>query len=199
MDFKYAHELGYVVKLLATSSSIGGEVRARVHPAFLPEHNPLSKVDGVYNAVELEGDLISWAMFQGPGAGSQPTASAILGDVAAIAQRIACGVPAATHPPLTKELTVLPMADLETKYYLRVRAFDRPGVMAKITSVLGEKQVSLASVIQKEVGEGDAAAEIVITTHKAKEHAVQEAVRKLEALDVVFEVASLVRIEDGTA
>ncbi|MCI0888005.1 MAG: homoserine dehydrogenase, partial [Chloroflexi bacterium] len=195
-DFAYAAELGYAIKLVAIAKRVGDLLQARVHPAFLPVAHPLAKVDGVYNAVELEGDLVDWAMFQGPGAGARPTTSAVLGDVISIAQAVAAGAPPARPPVLDRKLRIQPMADLETKYYLRLRASDRPGVMAQITRVLGDLRVSLASVIQKEVADAAGTAEIVITTHTAKESAVQEAVTKLAALDVVLEVSNLVRVED---
>ena len=196
-DFVYAAELGYAIKLVAIAKRVDGLLQARVHPAFLPTAHPLAKVDGVYNAVELEGDLVDWAMFQGPGAGARPTTSAVLGDIIAIAQAVATGAQPARPPALDRKLRVQPMADLETKYYLRLRASDRPGVMAQITRVLGDLRVSLASVIQKEVVDAAGTAEIVITTHTAKESAVQQAVTQLAALDVVLEVSNLVRVEDG--
>ncbi len=198
-DFVYAAELGYAVKLVAICKRVGDVLQARVHPAFLPLAHPLAKVDGVYNAVELEGDLVEWAMFQGPGAGARPTTSAVLGDIISIAQAVATGAPPARPPAFDRGLRVQPMADLETKYYIRLLASDRPGVMAQITRVLGDLRVSLASVIQKEVVDAAGAAEIVITTHTAKESAVQEAVMKLAALDVVLEVSNLVRVEDGSS
>lgn len=199
-DFVYARELGYVIKLLAASRLQNGAVQARVHPAFLPERYPLAKVDGVYNAVELDGDLVGWAMFQGPGAGASPTTSAIIGDVLSIVRNSASGGAAAGYPDVREPLPILPVAELETKYYLRLRAYDKPGVMAQITGVLGELGVSLASIIQKEVPEeAHAPAEVVIITHKARESAVQGAVRKLEALPVIYGALKLVRIEDGAA
>ena len=198
-DFRYARELGYAVKLLAASRLENGAVRARVHPAFIPESHPLAKVDGVYNAVELEGGLVDWTMFQGPGAGPRPTTSAVLGDVLSIARSMASGGPPPTYPAIRAAAPSLPMADLETKYYLRLRAQDRPGVMARIAGALGDMGVSLASVIQKEPTPGtDGEAEIVITTHRARERAVQEAVRRLEALDVVEGSVCLVRIEEDS-
>ena len=198
-DFEYARELGYVIKLLAASRLQDGAVQARVHPAFLHEEHPLAKVDGVYNAVELEGDLVGWAMFQGPGAGASPTTSAIIGDVLAIVRASISGA-APVYPDVQERMPMLPVAELETKYYLRLRAYDKPGVMAQITGVLGEMGVSLASIIQKEVPEdAGTPAEVVIITHKARESAVQEAARKLEALQVVYGAPKLVRIEDGAA
>ncbi len=198
-DFHYAEELGYVIKLLATARRTDGRVLARVHPAFLPASQPLAKVDGVYNAIELEGDLVDWAMFQGPGAGARPTASAILADVVAIGRAIinSAGVPQA--PPLDQALVIETLDDLETKYYIRLRASDQPGVMAQVTQVLGDLNVGLASVIQKEVGENGQTAEIVITTHVARESAVQQALTHLMALDSVNEVSNLIRVEERIA
>jgi homoserine dehydrogenase len=195
-DFRYAAELGYVIKLLATARRTDGKLQLRVHPAFLPAAHPLAKVDGVYNAVELEGDLVDWAMFQGPGAGARPTASAVLADVVAIAHAIGHGASARVIPMIDQGLVIEPIDELRTKYYLRLRAHDRPGVMAQITKVLGDLDVSLASVIQKEVPEAGQVAEVVVTTHVALESAVQEAVRRLAALDTVNEVANLVRVEE---
>jgi homoserine dehydrogenase len=159
--------------------------------------NPLAKVDGVYNAVELEGDLVDWAMFQGPGAGSEPTTSAVLGDLLATARQIASGGVPPRPPELDRELQIQPIGSLKTKYYLRLRAFDRPGVMARIAQVLGDLEVSLASVMQKEVDLADGLAEIVVTTHAAREVSVQQAVSRLAALDVVKEVSNVIRVEDG--
>jgi homoserine dehydrogenase len=198
-DFAYASELGYTIKLLATARRTHGRIQARVHPAFLPEDHPLAKVDGVYNAVELEGDLVDSAMFQGPGAGAEPTTSAVLADIMAEAHSIANGERLPVHMSDNNGLVVEPIDDLETKYYLRLRVYDRPGVLAQITTVFGDLEVSLASFIQKEVGELGDVAEVVITTYVAKESAVQEAVRQLEALDSVSEVSNLVRIEEQSA
>jgi homoserine dehydrogenase len=198
-DFEYAEELGYVIKLLATARRTDGRVQARVHPAFLPVSHPLAKVDGVYNAVELEGDLVDWAMFQGPGAGARPTASAILADVVAIGRAIVGGARATPPPLLDGSLVIETLDELQTKYYIRLRASDRPGVMAQVTQVLGDLQVGLASVIQRDVGESGQVAEIVITTHIAREAAVQRAMQQLSALDSVDEVSNLVRVEERIA
>ena len=198
-DFDYAKELGYVIKLLATARRTDGRVQARVHPAFLPFGHPLANVDGVYNAVELEGDLVDWAMFQGPGAGARPTASAILADVVAIGRIIVGGARAPQPPLLNEALTIASIDDLKTRYYIRLLAQDRPGVMAQVTKVLGDLHVGLASVIQKEVSEKGQMAEIVITTHIAREAAVQQALKQLSALDSVDEVSNLIRVEERIA
>lgn len=198
-DFTYAAELGYAVKLLATARLASGRIQARVHPAFLSVDHPLAKVDGVYNAVELEGDLVDWAMFQGPGAGAEPTASAVLADIVAEARSIAGDSRLPSPVVAGNGLPIELIDDLETKYYIRLRVYDRPGVLAQITTVFGDLEVSLASFTQKEVGELGDVAEVVITTHVAKESAVQEAVGRLEALDSVSEIGNVVRIEERSA
>ena len=195
-DFQYAGELGYVIKLVAIGKRQGGSIQVRVHPAFVPAGHPLGKVDGVVNAVELEGDLMGRVMFHGPGAGGLPATSAVVGDVLDIAQSIASGGRPAPPPRLDREVTIQPMAEVEARYFLRLRALDRPGVMAQITRVLGDLQVSLASVIQRDALYPDDMAEIVVTTHVAREAAVQGAVQRLGQLEVVREVCNLVRMED---
>lgn len=195
-DFRYAAELGYVIKLLAIGHRNGNTIQARVHPAFVPIAHPLANVDGVLNAVELQGDLVGRVMFQGPGAGDMPTTSAVIGDVLEIARSIASGGRPSPPPRLDRDLIMQAMPEVETKYYLRLHANDMPGVMAQVTRVLGDHQVSLASVIQKETLQADGLAEIVITTHEAKESGVQDAVQQLSELEVVKEVCNLVRIEE---
>jgi homoserine dehydrogenase len=196
-DFKYAAELGYAIKLLAIGRMEGTSIQVRVHPTLVPVEHPLASVCGVFNAVELEGDLVGQVMFSGQGAGGQPTASAVVGDVLDIARNIVSG----SNPPapllLDGACTIQPMADLETQYYIRLLAVDEPGVMAQITTVLGDLKVSLASVIQKEIVQPEGFSEIVITTHTAKESAVQEAVQRMRSLGSVQEVSNLVRMLDG--
>ena len=196
-DFRYAAELGYEIRLLAIGRLIDGAVQARVHPAFIPVDRPLAKVEGVLNAVELEGDLVGWTMFVGPGAGPRPTSSAVVGDIVEIARAMASGSRAFDAPPLDRGLRIATINEVETQYYIRLRAIDRPGVMATVAGVLGELDVSLASVIQKEPAQHDGSAEIVATTHNAKESAVRQAVERIAELEVVSEVSNVVRIEEG--
>lgn len=196
-DFRYAAELGYEIRLLAIGRLIDGAVQARVHPAFIPVDRPLAKVEGVLNAVELEGDLVGWTMFVGPGAGPRPTSSAVVGDIVEIARAMASGSRVFDAPPLDRGLRIATIDEVETQYYIRLRAIDRPGVMATVAGVLGELDVSLASVIQKEPAQYDGSAEIVATTHNAKESAVRQAVERIAELEVVSEVSNVVRIEEG--
>ncbi len=195
-DFRYAHELGYAIKLLAIARREGSQVQARVHPCFVPQDHMLAKVDGVFNAVEVEGDLTGKILFHGRGAGREPTTSAIMGDLVEVARKLkAGGGPAPFFPP-GNSLTVAPMSELVTRYYIRLGAADRPGVLAQIARVLGDLDVSIASVIQKDSNPGSQTAELVVTTHPAREEAVQESLKRMRGLQVVRQVDSLVRVED---
>ncbi|MEA1958171.1 MAG: homoserine dehydrogenase [Chloroflexota bacterium] len=195
-DFRYARELGYEIKLLAIAKSHDGEVEVRVHPVFLPQNLLLAKVDGVFNAVQVEGDLVGRVLFYGRGAGPEPTSSAMLADVIDVAQRIARGVALTPNLRLDPTKRLKPMSEIETRYYMRMGAANRPGVLAKISKVLADKDVSISSVIQKESDLTSDAAEIVLMTYPAKERAMQEAMAEISRLDVVKEISNFVRVED---
>jgi homoserine dehydrogenase len=199
-DFRYAHELGYAIKLLALGRATSSGLELRVHPAFLPADEMLANVDGVYNAVSVEGDLVGRVLFYGRGAGAGPTSSAVVADVIDIAQRLRAGGARATLPPLDEERRTLRLADVSTRYYLRLIVADEPGVIAQVTKVLGDHGISLASVIQKEdVVLDDAVerryAELVLMTHRANEAAMQRAMALIAKLSVVADVGSLIRVE----
>ena len=195
-DFLYAGELGYAIKLLAIAGKEGGAVQARVHPAFVPQNVMIAKVDGVLNAVEIETDLAGRVLFHGRGAGSMPTASAVVADIIDAARSLA----GETAPPLalnlSEDVRIRPMSELETKYYLRLSVADRSGVLAQIAGVLGAMDISIASVIQKEADEVAQTAEIVLMTHRAREASMQQALRMLEDLEVVAAVGNMVRVEE---
>jgi homoserine dehydrogenase len=196
-DFRYARDLGYTIKLLAMAADADGQVEVRVHPVLLPSHALLSRVDGVYNAVQVEGDLVGKVMFTGRGAGAMPTASAVIADVIDIAQDVQREMGFITpviHYDTRKR--VKPMAEVRTRFYLRLEVADQPGVLAQITSVLGEQGISIASIIQKEVNDEARSAEIVIVTHSALEGAVSTALSLLRNLPVVNEIGSAIRIEE---
>ena len=196
-DFRYARDLGYTIKLLAIAADQDGQVEARVHPVLLPSHALLARVDGVYNAVQVEGDLVGKVMFTGRGAGAMPTASAVIADVIDIAQDVQREMGFITpviHYDERKRIK--PMAEVRTRFYLRLEVADRPGVLAQITSVLGEQGISIASIIQKEVNDEARSAEIVIVTHSALEGAVSASLAMLGKLAVVHEVGSAIRIEE---
>ncbi len=195
-DFVYARELGYAIKLLAIASQENGAVQVRVHPAFVPADVMIAKVDGVLNAVEIETDLAGRVLFNGPGAGSMATTSAVIADIVDIARDIVGDVTPPVPMELSEDVRIRPIAELETKYYLRLIVADRPGVFARIARVLGDADISIASVIQKETDDVARRAEIVLMTHRARESSMQDATRLLTDLDVVNEVGNMVRVEE---
>ncbi len=198
-DFRYAQELGYVIKLLAVARREEEGVDVRVHPAFVPRGELLANVDGVLNAVQVEGDLLGRVLFQGPGAGPRPTASAIMADVMDAAYSVAAakaGRRGGRLPWRTgRALPIKPVAELTTRYYLRMEVADRPGVLAQIARCFGDHGVSIASVIQKESDEVAQTAELVIMTHVAREESVQKTVKEAGKLAVVSRIGNLLRVE----
>jgi len=194
-DFRYAREMGYAIKLLAVGKREGETLQVRVHPVLLAETEPLAMVDGVLNAVQVEGDLVKRVMFQGPGAGPQPTSSAVIADVLNAGHALSHGCVEPLRLPAGRTLSLRPMEELRTRYYMRMTVTDRPGVLAQIASVLGKNGISIATVIQKEADEATQTAEIVITTHEAQEKAVQDSLREVAGLDVVAQIGSFIRIE----
>jgi len=194
-DFRYAGELGYAIKLLAIAKRAGNSIEARVHPVFIPDDSLLAKVDGVYNAIHVEGDLVGKVIFYGEGAGPSATSSAVVADIINIAQDINRQANLAPTLPFDSGQTVKAMAEIETRYYMRMSVADRPGVLAKISKILGDHSISISSVIQKETDPSTHTAEIVIMTHPATEKAVQQALKETEHLPVVEEVSNFVRVE----
>jgi homoserine dehydrogenase len=194
-DLSYAAELGYAVKLLAIGRrQDSASVQVRVHPALVPGEDLLAKVDGALNAVQVEGDLTGRVLFQGAGAGSLPTASAVMADVLDAARSIVLG----SRPfpwRYTSDMVVEPISALLTRYYIRLEVADRPGVLAGIASAFGDHEVSIASVIQKETDEESQSAEIVIMTHAAREESIQRSLKMLEGLTEVRQIGSVVRVE----
>ncbi|MDP6495435.1 MAG: homoserine dehydrogenase [Dehalococcoidia bacterium] len=194
-DFQYADELGYAIKLLATASRSGDSLSLRVNPALVPQEQLLAKVDGVFNAVEIEGDLVGRVVFHGQGAGPRPTSSAVLGDILEIARSIASDRKPANGGTVDRGLRILPIGELETQYYARLTVTDEASVLAKIATVLGDLEISIASVIQKNADPASQTAVIVIMTHPSKEAHVRRATQELEALGVVKEVSNIIRVE----
>ncbi len=193
-DFRYAAELGYAIKLLAIARRDANGIEARVHPTLVPEGELLARVDGVLNAVQVEGDLTGRVLFQGAGAGSMPTTSAIMADVLDAAKSIALGSKPSPWR-YTADMTVTPLENLVSRHYIRLEVADQPGVLALITKIFGDNGVSIASVIQKETDDAAQTAELVIMTHPAKEAAVQKSTNSIEALDEVLQVGNVIRVE----
>jgi homoserine dehydrogenase len=194
-DFRYAAELGYAIKLLALAHSREGGIQARVHPALLPAESPLAKVDGVLNAVQVEGDLSGRVNFQGPGAGSLPTTSAVIADVLDAAHSI-IGGRRELHFEEEAPSRIIPISELRSRYYVRITVVDAPGVLAQIARCLGDAQISIASVIQKETYIDAQTAELVIMTHEALEASMQQALAAVEKLPVVQEIGNFLRVEE---
>jgi homoserine dehydrogenase len=195
-DFRYARELGFAIKLLAIAKQGNDSVEARVHPVFIPQDSFLAKVEGVYNAIQVEGDLVGKVLFMGEGAGARPTSSAVIADVVSSARKICLGIGSISVWKADSAKRIMPIAEIETKYYIRLNAADQPGVLAKIATVFGNNAISIASAIQPESDDATQTAEIVIMTHPARELDMQKALRQLEKLDVVREVANFIRVED---
>ncbi len=194
-DFQYARELGFAIKLLAIAKQDDKSIEVRVHPVFISEDTLLAKVDGVYNAVLVEGDLVGKVLFFGEGAGARPSSSAVIADIVSAAQDIVLGVGSRARWKLEPGKVIKPMAEIETRYYLRMNVADRPGVLAQMSKVLGDHQISISSVIQKEADSLAQTAELVIMTHPAQEKAMQPALEELKQLTVVKQINNFIRVE----
>jgi homoserine dehydrogenase len=194
-DFQYARELGFAIKLLAIAKQSDESIEVRVHPVFIPEDSLLAKVDGVYNAIQVEGDLVGKVLFFGEGAGALPTSSAVTANVVAAAQDVILGIGSQTRWGAQPGKGIKPMSEIRTRYYLRLNVADRPGVLAQIAKVLGDQQISISSVIQKVVDSVAQTAEIVIMTHPAQEEAMQTALGELTHLAAVNEISNFIRVE----
>lgn len=194
-DFRYAQELGFAIKLLAIAKQDNKSIEVRVHPVFIPEESFLAKVSGVYNAVLIDGDLVGKVIFFGEGAGASPTSSAVIADVVSTARDIVRGVATGIRWELQPGKVIKPMSEVRTRYYLRVNAADRSGVLSQISKVLGDHQISISSVIQKMADSVAQTAELVIMTHPANEAAMQQALEEMAHLPVVEEISNFVRVE----
>ncbi len=206
MDIAYATEFGYTIKLLAIAKlheggagPEGAEVEARVHPTMIASDSPIARVDGVYNAIQVTGDAVGDVMLYGKGAGSFPTASAVVSDVIDIARNILKGTvrrvpPCAFQPDQRRPLRIRPIAEISSLYYLRFMVLDRPGVLSQLSGVLGKHDISISSVLQRgrKVGQ---TVPVVFTTHTAVERNVQAALREIAALPFVSAPTTLIRIE----
>jgi homoserine dehydrogenase len=193
-DIEFARRLGYVVKLLAIAE-LGDDERiaARVHPAMIPATHPLASVRDAFNAVFVEGPKVGELMFYGRGAGGDPTATAVVGDLVSVARNLLAGA-RGVGCTCFRERTIRPMAEMTGQYYILLRVDDRPGVLAEIASVFGRHEVSIKSVWQEGTGRD---AQLVFVTHRAREGAFQQAATELRAVPVVREVRSVLRVEAG--
>jgi len=194
VDFKYARELGYAVKLIAHTQRHPGRVEARVHPAFVPLDHPLAQVEGADNAVFVEGDLVGRVLLKGQGAGGRPTASAVVGDLIDLARSIRRGVQNRPSFTFDDRIGVIPMGEVVTRAYYRIRAEDRPGVLAAVGQVFAEEGVSISSFIQKDAWVEEKTAELVITTHPTADTRLQRARERIAGLQPVRAVSCFLRV-----
>ncbi len=200
LDIDIAREFGYTVKLLAIGKRAEDRVEARVHPTMIRDENPLSSVEGSLNAVTISGDAVGDIMLYGHGAGMMPTASAVVSDMVDIVRNLNSGsagrIPAMSwQPDAVADLGVLPMDEIETRYYFRFAAVDHPGVLSRISGILGERGISIESVHQRGRDDRDAVP-VVMLTHTAREADVKAALAEIKALDMVRQPPMLIRIED---
>jgi homoserine dehydrogenase len=193
LDIAFAGELGYRIKLLGIARQTEAGIEARVHPCMVPHAAPLARVDGVFNAVEAEGDFVGRIMLEGRGAGAGPTASAVVADLIDIARGRLTPVWGAQSGALSDAPSV-PMTAHVGCYYLRLMVVDRPGVIADVTAVLRDAGISLESMLQRGRSPGEAVP-VVLVTHETREAAMREALRRIAALDAVLEDPALIRIE----
>jgi homoserine dehydrogenase len=200
MDIDFAGQFGYRIKLLAISKNLGNTIEARVHPTMIPFDNPLSSVGGTLNAVTISGDAIGDMMLYGYGAGMMPTASAVVGDTVDLARNLLTGskgrVPLLSYQMNNiRKIPVMRVDEIRTYYYFRFAAIDRPGVLSKVSGILGDYDISIKSVHQKG-RKTNGSVPIVMLTHLAKEADVQQALSEIMNLDVVSAKPVLIRIED---
>jgi len=194
VDFRYARELGYAIKLIAHTQRHPGRVEARVHPAMVPLDHPLARVEGAENAVFVEGDLVGQVLLVGQGAGGRPTASAVVGDLIDLARSIRRGVQSRPSFSFDDRIGVVPMGEVVTRAYYRIRVDDRAGVLAAIGQVFAEEGVSISSFIQKDAWSQDQTVELVVTTHPSLEASLQRARVRMAALEPVHAVSSFLRV-----
>jgi len=200
MDIEHAQELGYHIKLLAIAKSDGGPIEARVHPTLLPAEHLLSKVSGPFNAIFIKGDAVGSTLFYGAGAGMMPTGSAVVSDLVDLSRNIRLGV--SRRVPLLsyqqehiKEAEIKHIHDIICTYYLRFTVVDRPGVLSRISGILGSLDISIASVIQKG-RRAEKAVPIYMVTHEAREKNMQKALQEIDRLPIIVDKTVLIRIED---
>ena len=200
-DISVAHDLGYTIKLLGIARNTAEGVDVRVHPTMIPLDHQLAKVSGAMNAVYVVGDAVGETMFYGAGAGSFPTASAVVGDILTLSEQISRGVaPLPESEPFSRNKPIRSMDELETKYYIRLRVADRVGALAEAVNVFAKHDISISLINQLEDGNSDSdACSVIFLTHKALEKNVQDAAAALAASDCVSEVANVLRIEDVNA
>ena len=194
-EFRYSRELGFTIKLIASAQKRSDTLLLRVHPALIPKEIPMANVNGAFNMVEIDGGLTGPLWFQGAGAGPNPTASAVLSDLMSILEgRNTIDQTIVNNH--TELLQLAPMDDYRCRYYLRVTVNDKPGVLAALATILGERDISILSVLQKDTDSKLKHADLVIMTHEAKEKNMKTAVSEIKGLSDVINLDSLLRVEE---
>ena len=200
-DIRYAEELGYRIKLLGITRRARKGIELRVHPTLVPARRLIANVEGVMNAVLVKGDAVGPTLYYGAGAGSQPTASAVVADLIDVTRLITADpehrVPhLAFQPDRLSDEPILAIGEVETSYYLRMRVRDKPGVLADITRILADSSISIDAMVQKEPGEGERRVDIVMLTHLAVEKNVDAAIRRIENLPTMVGRVTRIRLEE---
>ena len=201
IDIKYAEELGYRIKLLGISRRTAKGIELRVHPTLIPTRRLIANVEGVMNAILVKGDAVGPTLYYGRGAGAEATASAVVADLVDVT-RMATADPEhrvphlAFQPDRLSDTPILPMEEVETAYYLRLRALDRPGVLADVTRICADRHISIDAIFQKEAGEGEEQVDVVILTHLTREKDINAAIRAIEALPTIPVPVVRIRLEE---
>ncbi|MCZ2175039.1 MAG: homoserine dehydrogenase [Burkholderiales bacterium] len=200
-DIKYAEQLGYRIKLLGLTKRKPEGVELRVHPTLIPAKRLIANVEGAMNAVVVKGDAVGTTLYYGKGAGAEPTASAVIADLVDVTRMHTADpehrVPhLAFQPDAVKDIPVLAMGEVETAYYFRMRVEDRPGVLADITRILADQQISIDAMIQREPAEGEEQTDIIMLTHLTREKNMEAAIARIEALPVVKGKVVRLRLEE---
>ena len=200
-DIRYAEELGYRIKLLGIAKRKSKGIELRVHPALIPERRLIANVEGVMNAILVKGDAVGQTMYYGAGAGAEPTASAVVADLVDVARMLTSDpehrVPhLAFQPGRLSDIPILPMGEVETAYYLRLRVLDKPGVLAEITRIFADLSISIDAMVQKEPHEGEDQVDVILLTHVTVEKHVNAAIAKIEKLPVVIGQVTRIRLEE---
>ena len=200
-DIRFAEELGYRIKLLGITRRRSKGIELRVHPTLVPARRLIASVEGVMNAILVKGDAVGQTMYYGAGAGAEPTASAVVADLVDVARMLTADpehrVPHfAFQPGQLADTPILPMGEVETRYYLRMKVQDKPGVLADITRILADQRISIEAMVQKEPRAGEAEVDIIMLTHLTVEKNVNGAIARIEKLPVVVGKVTRIRLEE---
>jgi homoserine dehydrogenase len=201
VDIKYAEQLGYRIKLLGITKKTKDGIELRVHPTLIPAKRLIANVEGAMNAVQVMGDAVGTTLYYGKGAGSEPTASAVIADLVDVA-RLQTADPEHRVPHLAFQpgsmvnTSIMPMGEVTTSYYLRLRVADVAGVLADITRILADNGISIDAMLQREAGDGEKQTDLIMLTHETKEKNILAAIAKVEALKTVEGSVTKIRLEN---